>query len=292
LRQYWCSSVLQDFTNGIVILDGKWQHYLIDDRLYLERPEFSIDQARQVRVTSKQQISSAQGYETLALTGSRALYFAASSDPNNTSILLLEKAHARTHGDYGAIQDLYVGDVLEDFLDGATEDFDLSTMPDLDRFWRETLLHVRNEDTVIFASDRRNDAGGRVDLDDDTTSVAVLKATEAEREDGELKRLLLLQYSEAGSGRWCGPWSDGSAEWTPYWLRKLNHMFGDDDMSWISYRDFARQFKFLAVHRVFRSDRQPAQLWAAVEVPWSQDTLRDVFHITITEDGETVFVLS
>lgn len=31
-----------------------------------------------------------------------------------------------------------------------------------------------------------------------------------------------------GLGEWTGPWADGSKEWTPYWLRKLSHTFGDD----------------------------------------------------------------
>lgn len=38
-----------------------------------------------------------------------------------------------------------------------------------------------------------------------------------------------------GLGEWNGPWSDGSAEWTPYWMKKLNHTFGDDGVFWMSY---------------------------------------------------------
>jgi hypothetical protein len=89
---------------------------------------------------------------------------------------LLEKAYACAHGDYDAIHDLYVGDVLEDFTDGITEDFDLSAVPNLDRLWDLVLLPNRPE-LKIFDSNRRIEADDPVGADDCVaTSVAVLKA--------------------------------------------------------------------------------------------------------------------
>lgn len=34
-----------------------------------------------------------------------------------------------------------------------------------------------------------------------------------------------------GKTEWTGAWSDGSAEWTPEMMLKLNHRFGDDGVS-------------------------------------------------------------
>lgn len=31
-----------------------------------------------------------------------------------------------------------------------------------------------------------------------------------------------------GNTGWSGAWSDGSAEWTPVWMERLKHKFGDD----------------------------------------------------------------
>ena len=31
-----------------------------------------------------------------------------------------------------------------------------------------------------------------------------------------------------GKKEWDGPWSDGSEEWTPDRMRRLNHQFGND----------------------------------------------------------------
>lgn len=44
--------------------------------------------------------------------GSRALYFAQCSDDNETWLPLLEKAYAKAHGDYTAIEGGFVGYVV------------------------------------------------------------------------------------------------------------------------------------------------------------------------------------
>lgn len=41
------------------------------------------------------------------------------------------------------------------------------------------------------------------------------------------------QRGSYGMGEWTGPWSDGSKEWTPYWLNKLNYRFDDDGVFWM-----------------------------------------------------------
>lgn len=89
-------------------IDGEWYESIIDNRLYLERAEYENSQVQDLVITSKSEMS-AEDYERLALTSSYALYFAGSSDRNETSVPLIEKAYARAHGDYGAIRDFYIG---------------------------------------------------------------------------------------------------------------------------------------------------------------------------------------
>lgn len=48
-------------------------------------------------------------YRKVFQTGSRALYFAHCADENETWLPLLEKAYAKAHGDYSAIEGGFVG---------------------------------------------------------------------------------------------------------------------------------------------------------------------------------------
>ena len=91
--------------------DGEWYHSVVDDRLYLESPEYNGNRLNDNLIPSKAKISE-QEYQSLALTGSRALYFTAASDPNETWLPLMEKSYARAHGDYGAIRNFYIGQVF------------------------------------------------------------------------------------------------------------------------------------------------------------------------------------
>lgn len=274
----------------IFFRDGEYFHTIIDSRLHLERPEYSYSQAQDFRPTSKSQISE-NDYQKMALTGSKALYFAASSDQNETVIPLLEKAYARVHGDYGAIRNLYIGDVLEDFTGGVTIETDTTSIFDKEVFWK-TMLQGSGDlanDPIVFASNRRQEPT-QSESYDDMAIVAVLQAVEI---DGN--RLIKLLCSNPEKWEWTGAWSDGSIEWTPEWMMKLNHRFGDEGITWISYRDFMRNFIFATIHRVFPSEWQIAQLWAAFEIPWAQNDLQDAFQVTIDgipQEADVVIVLS
>ena len=45
-------------------------------------------------------------------------------------------------------------------------------------------------------------------------------------------RLLLLR-NPWGRREWRGPWSDGSEQWTPEWIEKLGHKFGNDGVGFM-----------------------------------------------------------
>lgn len=51
-------------------------------------------------------------YEKTFMKGSNALVYASCQDPNETWLPLLEKAYAKAHGDYGAVEGGWSGYVL------------------------------------------------------------------------------------------------------------------------------------------------------------------------------------
>lgn len=90
--------------------DGEWIHTIIDDKLYLTAPDF--DENANQKYNWQQQINMQdpeEEYRKTVQTGSRALYFAQCSSENETWLPLLEKAYAKAHGDFNAIQGGFTG---------------------------------------------------------------------------------------------------------------------------------------------------------------------------------------
>lgn len=86
--------------------------------------------------------------------------------------------------------------------------------------------------------------------------------------------------------------SDGSKEWTPYWLNKLDHRFGNDGLFWMSYDDLCKRFSMLDRTRLFDNEWTVVQSWASVSVAWVTGYLNTKFVVEINKAGPTVFVLS
>jgi hypothetical protein len=89
-----------------------------------------------------------------------------------------------------------------------------------------------------------------------------------------------------------GPWSDGSKEWTPYWLKKLGHTFGDDGVFWMSYEDVLETFLFLHRTRLFDEKWTVVSQWTGVNVSWVTGYLQTKFVIEVKKAGMVVIVLT
>jgi len=90
-------------------IDGEWMTTIIDDKLYLRAADYDESVEERVIWENINRIDSEEEYRKAYQTGSRALYFAQCSDENETWLPLLEKAYAKAHGDFNAIQGGFVG---------------------------------------------------------------------------------------------------------------------------------------------------------------------------------------
>ena len=88
--------------------DGEWISEIIDDKLYLSAPDYDDcdDERRAVWDRSHSRLDpevSREEYRKTFQSGSDALFFGSCADPNETWVPLIEKAFAKAHGDYNAI---------------------------------------------------------------------------------------------------------------------------------------------------------------------------------------------
>ena len=90
----------------VLYRDGEWISVIVDDNLYLRKPDYEDSDAtvRAIWEDNRIRINSAAEYRKEFQSNSRALYYAQSTHPDETWVPLLEKAFAKAHGDYSAIE--------------------------------------------------------------------------------------------------------------------------------------------------------------------------------------------
>lgn len=247
-------------------------------------------------------------YERLFQTGSKALQFAQCSNSDETWVPLLEKAYAKAHGDFEAINAGQTGEALEDLTGGVTTEIYTTNILDKDQFWEKELSKVGDE--YLFSCGLACYRNWRQNLDDKSERALMERAVQEKRLSGLLgshayailatysgygKRLIKIRNPWGHTG-WKGPWSDGSKEWTDgdgEWLRRLKYKFGDDGVFWMDYNDFLRKFKYIDKTRLFGPEWHLAAAWTSVQVPFSSPGYLDTkFSIKVNSATPTVIVLS
>lgn len=266
--------------------DGEWISEIIDDKLFLTKPDFDESFLERILWEDRERINSEEQYRKAYQSGSGALYFAQCEHENETWLPLLEKAYAKAHGDYAAIEGGYTGEGIEDLTGGVTSELYTTDILDKEYFWKEELMKVNDE--FLFGCSTGmwgvgwGDRKGIVELH----AYSIMKAVDI---DGQ--RLVLLK-NPWGKGEWKGAWSDGSKEWTAEWLVKLNHRFGDDGNFWISYDDLLRKYQAFDRTRLFGPEWKVTSLWTTLSIPWTLDYHETYFAFTLAKTGPVVIVLS
>ncbi|KAK4177867.1 putative calpain-1 catalytic subunit [Triangularia setosa] len=273
--------------------DGEWFSEIIDDKLYLIKQDYdelivdgSINVERRLWDDIENRTDPEEIFRRTYQSGSGALYFAQCENPNETWLPLLEKAYAKAHGDYQAIDGGFTAEGIEDLTGGVTSELHATDILDKDAFWNNELMKV-NQDFLFGCSTGHMARGygsrrGIVERH----AYSVMRAVEI---DGV--RLVMLK-NPWGKGEWRGAWSDGSKEWTPEWLTKLNHKFGDDGSFWMSYKDLLRKYQRFERTRLFGPDWKITSIWTTLDVPWSPQYHHTKFAFTLERSGPVVLVLA
>lgn len=270
--------------------DGEWRSTIIDDRLFLLASNYEARGNRRMALENGdlEVGTHREEYKQLYQTGSRSLFFAHCTNEDETWLPLLEKAFAKAHGDYGSITGGWTGEGVEDLTGGVTTQTIITNILDIERFWHDELKMVNEK--FLFACGAyclgsQRQIGSRDGITEGH-AYSILKAVELSG-----KRFVLLR-NPWGSSEWKGRWSDGSAEWTPEWLTKLGHTFGDDGKFWMEYSDMLDRFDDIDRTRLFDDTWNVTQAWTNMKVPWTADYLDTKFEFKLPKKGSVVVVLS
>lgn len=178
--------------------------------------------------------------------------FATSRKGNELWVSLLEKAYAKLHGSYEALEGGLVQDALVDLTGGAGEEIDMrSAQAQIDlasgRLWSQ-LLRFKQEGFLLGAgspsgSDVHVSSSGIVQ----GHAYSLLQVREV---DGH--KLVQVRNPWANEVEWNGPWADSSPEWTERMKHKLKHVpQSKDGIFWMSWQDFQIHFRSIYVCRIY-----------------------------------------
>ncbi|KAL3417343.1 Calpain-9 [Phlyctema vagabunda] len=271
--------------------DGEWIISIIDDKLYLKSPDWDSPSVQRHLLEQIDREDVEKEYRKTYQSGSQSLFFAHCRDQNETWLPLLEKAYAKAHGDYAALQGGWIGEGVEDLTGGVTTELLTSDILDIDDFWNNEILKV-NKEFLFGCSTGLLDGGyGNREGISEGHAYVIMEA----RELSNGTRLLKLRnpWGKGKKGNWEGAWSDGSKEFTPEAQQELNHKFGNDSVFWISYNDLLRKYQHFDRTRLFMDspDWRLTQSWVSVEVPWKAE-FEQKFKIVLKKESPVVLMLS
>ncbi|KAL6195012.1 hypothetical protein ACLB2K_030634 [Fragaria x ananassa] len=190
--------------------------------------------------------------------------FATSRKGNELWVSLLEKAYAKLHGSYEALEGGLVQDALVDLTGGAGEEIDMrSAQAQIDlasgRLWSQ-LLRFKQEGFLLGAG---SPSGSDVHISSSGIvqghAYSLLQVREV---DGH--KLIQIRNPWANEVEWNGPWSDSSPEWTDRMKHKLKHIpQSKDGIFWMSWQDFQIHFRSIYVCRIY-----PPEMRYSVHGQW------------------------
>ncbi|KAG5643371.1 hypothetical protein DXG03_001019 [Asterophora parasitica] len=246
----------------IFFRDTAWVVVIIDDLLFTSIPKFE-----ELRASEKQLYhNDKETYNKSARRSGKSLYFAKSGTNGETWVPLIEKAYAKLHGNYDALDGGEAGEAIEDLTGGVTSFILTQDVLDPDQFWHDELLKA-HEDRLFGCSYNTLNAARSGNPNSTVNGLigghaySVLRAVEYNG-----KRFVVIR-NPWGATEWTGPWSDGSKEWTPEWLpalQVLGHSFGDDGEFVMEYKDFLENWEQIDRTLLFDSSWVMSSQWLKV----------------------------
>ncbi|TDL21385.1 cysteine proteinase [Rickenella mellea] len=273
--------------------DGDWVDVIIDDQLFIQRHQWE-------QLTPEQQgiyLDDKELYEEKSTKGSKTLFFARSQQENETWVPLLEKAYAKLHGDYAALQGGWSDEAIEDLTGGVSESIYTNDIMDPDTFWMRDLLCANHDLLFSCFVNQPAPAIGRIPPNRINGLITDHAYTVIKAVEFKDKRFVKIR-NPWGKSEWNGRWSDGSKEWTREWLEALElleHTFGHDGVFIMEYTDFLEYWDVIERTQLFDPSWIQSSHWLNVTsrpLPSAWQYGDVSFTFTLEQSSEAVIVLS
>ncbi|KAF2363658.1 Peptidase C2 calpain large subunit domain III [Trinorchestia longiramus] len=181
------------------------------------------------------------------------LLFARSSEDAEFWAALLEKAYAKLHGSYEAMEGGQSMDALVDLTGGLAERYDFDENADLPKIFKQIYKQSRNGAFVTCS--RKGDWRMAYKTDENGLveghAYTVTAVTRVKHNSLGVVNLVRIRNPWANEAEWKGTWRDNDPVWAGVSERQRQklrkHEEHGDGESWISYDDFAKQFEEVSV---------------------------------------------
>lgn len=181
-------------------------------------------------------------------------FFASCRDPNEMWVPIVEKAYAKLHGNYGAIEAGDVNEGLVDLTGEVSEHIilgnDKSSTPKDAALFKRLAENIKESYLMGCSIVSKESA-----MEEKTSQGLLKNHAYAIIDCQEVQGVKLLRLRNPwGQFEWKGRWSDGSKEWTPQLKKHFNFEFGDDGTFFMCFEDFVANFNRIYVSRLMTDD--------------------------------------
>lgn len=216
--------------------NGKWESVVVDDRLPVDKWD--------------------------------RLVFASCKDSNEFWVPIVEKAYAKLHGSYEAIESGSISDGLKDLTGEGVEvmklDSDEHKASHGDLGWKALLHNVQESFLMGCAIDNEHTAA-ETELGCGLLTGHAYSIIDCQEVNGV--KLLRLR-NPWGQGEWNGPWADNSTEWTPEMMKHFHYEFANDGTFFMNFTDFIKYYSRIYVLRMLSDTVGEVWTKTAFEGEW------------------------
>lgn len=179
------------------------------------------------------------------------------ADPNEFWVPLIEKAYAKLHGSYEALQGGSMSESLVDLTGGASEKFNLrapevAELIENQVFWKDLKKYHQQGFLIGCSNVVKDDSGVKTEGAGQTGILFNHAYGVLDVRDIDGLQLMRIR-NPWGQGEWTGKFADEDEAWDDYkgLKEKLNYVFRDDGTWWMRYEDWCIHFNKMYLCKIF-----------------------------------------